>query len=323
MTTSLSIGKRRHLHQISTPDGGLAVLALDHRGGLRKLLNPEAPQSVPDSAITALKFDIVRHLAPHASAVLLDPEYSAAQTIASDVMPGSTGLVVAVEATGYEGDAKARTSQVLPGWSVAKAKRMGASAVKLLVYYHPDAPTARGIESLVVEVAEACAQHELPLMVEPLTYTLNPEASKLTPDERPQVIIETARRLTVPGVDILKAEFPVDWVAEPDEKVWERVCAEMTAASAVPWILLSASVEFEVFVQQVTACCRAGASGVAVGRAVWKEAGTLDVAARREFLLGEGIQRMRRITGLVDALAKPWARHFTADEVTSTWYKTY
>ncbi|HMM26024.1 MAG TPA: hypothetical protein PKA36_14630, partial [Pseudoxanthomonas mexicana] len=33
-------------------------------------------------------------------------------------------------------------------------------------------------------------------------------------------------------------------------------------------ILLSASVEFEVFVQQVTACCRAGASGVAASLAL-------------------------------------------------------
>jgi len=35
-------------------------------------------------------------------------------------------LVVAVESTGYTGDATARHAQVIPGWSVEKTKRTGA-----------------------------------------------------------------------------------------------------------------------------------------------------------------------------------------------------
>ena len=39
---------------------------------------------------------------------------------------------------------------------VEKAKRMGASAIKLLVYYHPDSPTAQEIEDFTSKVAEDC-----------------------------------------------------------------------------------------------------------------------------------------------------------------------
>lgn len=45
----------------------------------------------------------MRILAPHVSAVLLDPEYSAAQSIANRALPSRTGLVVAIEETGYGG----------------------------------------------------------------------------------------------------------------------------------------------------------------------------------------------------------------------------
>ena len=90
-----------------------------------------------NSELGHFKLDVVAELAPFATSVLLDPEVSAAQAIAEGKLPGDKALVVAVESTGYTGDPAARRGQVLPGWSVEKAKRMGASMVKLLVYYHP------------------------------------------------------------------------------------------------------------------------------------------------------------------------------------------
>src|SRR5437016_476183 len=122
--TTLSLGKFRGLQQCSTPQGALAVLALDHRNNLRQALRPEAPDSVTDEEMVAFKQQVVACLAPAASAVLLDPEVGAAQCVASGVLPGGTGLVVAVEATGYTGDPTARQSRILPGWSVEKARRM-------------------------------------------------------------------------------------------------------------------------------------------------------------------------------------------------------
>src|SRR5678810_80466 len=94
------------------------------------------------------------------SAVLLDPEIGAAQCVASGVLPGDVGLVVAVEATGYTGDPTARQSRILPGWSVAKARRMGANAIKLLAYYHPDSNTASELESFIRQVVADCAAQD-------------------------------------------------------------------------------------------------------------------------------------------------------------------
>ncbi len=320
---TLSIGKLRGLQQTSTPFHAIAVCALDHRNNLRQLLHPEDPSAATLEEMIAFKVDLVRALAPAASAVLLDPEWSAAQVVAEGALPGATGMIVAVEATGYTGNPDARESRVLPGWSVAKAKAMGASAVKLLAYYHPQSSTAAYLEDLVRSVAADCQAHDLPLFVEPLAYSLDPAKKKLDPDERRRVVIETARRLTPLGVDVLKAEFPLDVSAVTDEDEWYAACVELSQASAVPWVLLSAAVGIETYLRQVTVACRAGASGVAVGRAVWKEAAELKGQARIDFLNGEARRRMERTTALVNALARPWTDFYTAGAVTADWYKGY
>ena len=312
----ISIGKLRGLQQISSQRGAITALALDHRQNLRKA----NPAFVADVELARFKLDVTRALAPEATAVLLDPEVSAAQAIAVRAIPNHSGLVVAVESTGYTGDATARRAQIIPGWSVEKAKRMGASAVKLLVYYHPDSPSAKEIEDFTGRVAADCLKHDLVLMLEPLSYSLD-EHTKLTSAEKRSVVVETARRLTPLQVDILKAEFPLA-AGDADEAKWMEACREISSASTVPWILLSAAVDYETYVKQVIVACQAGASGIAVGRAVWQEAITMAAVERSEFLTQVARPRLARLTSLCHALAKPYT-DFYAAEAPLDWYKTY
>jgi len=312
----LTIGKLRGLQQISSSRGTFTALALDHRQNLRRA----NPAFVNDDELSRFKLDTTKVLGAKATAILLDPEVSAAQAVGTDAIPNHVGLVVALESTGYTGDATARQAQIIPGWSVVKAKRMGASAVKLLVYYHPDSPTAREIEDFVKQVAYDCNRHDLVLMLEPLSYSLD-ETKKLSSDEKRYVVVETAKRLTPLSVDILKAEFPLD-AAEKDQKVWADACAEISAASTIPWILLSAAVDFDIFLQQVTIACNAGASGIAVGRAVWKEAVMMDGNERMQFLSTTGLRRISRLASLCQALAKPYTDFYSA-EAPFDWYKNY
>jgi tagatose-1,6-bisphosphate aldolase len=312
----LSIGKFRALQQCTSPRGTFTCLALDHRQNLRKA----NPAFQDDAELSRFKLDVTAELAPYATSVLLDPEVSAAQAIAAGKLPGDKAFVVAVESTGYTGDSAARRGQIIPGWSVAKARRMGASMVKLLVYYHPDSPTAAEAEAFTRQVAAACIQHDLGLMLEPLSYPLT--GAKLTSAEKRSVVVETARRLTlIPGVDVLKAEFPLA-TDDPDETQWPAACAEITAASATPWILLSAAVSFDVYQRQIIAACHAGASGIAVGRAVWQEAVTLNGPARLDFLRTTGKERLIRLNALCTALARPFTDCYTA-AAPFDWYKNY
>ncbi len=319
----LSIGKARGLQQCSSADGKIAVLALDHRNNLCRLLHPENAEATTAAEISQFKRQVIAALGEIPSAYLLDPLFGAVQSIASLTLPGACGLLVAVEQTGYVGDPAARKSNILPGWSVEQIKRMGATGVKLLVYYHPEAKTSADIEKLVENTAADCARSDIPLFLEILTYSLDPEKKRLTGKERRDVVITSAERLTLPGVDVLKAEFPLDIEASPDISNWESACADLTKASQVPWVLLSASVDFEVFKRQIVTACLAGACGVAVGRAVWKEAVGMPVQERMDFLNTTAKTRMREVCELVNALGKTWTSYFTINETDENWYKDY
>ena len=319
------LGTIRGLAACASARGTFAVLALDHRQNLRRELGPADPGAVTYDRMVDFKRAVVRALGPIATGTLLDPEIGAAQSITDGSLPAGAGLIVAVEATGYAGPSTARVSRVLDGWSVAKAKRMGASAVKLLVYYHPDASNAADQERFVAGVAGACRAADIALYVEPLSFALI-DGEKLTGEARRRVVIETARRLTAIGGDILKAEFPYDPSVD-DPGRWREACAELDAASAVPWVLLSGGVEDEMFERQAETACRAGASGVLVGRSVWAPATTLAATDRDAWLATEGRRRLQRLVDLADEHGRPWHARpgplSTLPEPGEGWYREY
>lgn len=321
----LTLGKWHGLQAASTARGAFVILALDHRNNLRQMLRPDAPDTVTAAEMVEFKYQVVSALAPSTSAVLLDPVYGVAQCVVSQALPGQTGLILAVEETGYTGPSTARVSHILEGWGVEKIKRVGADGVKLLIYYHPDAPNAGEQEALIKRVADECAGHDIAFYLEVLSFSLDPASKRLKPDEREQVVIASARRLSDMGISILKAEFPVDYTAVPDEAKWLAACRRLTQASVVPWVLLSAAAPYEVFKQQVKAAATAGASGVMVGRAAWQEAGALTGQARVNFLQGEGRRRMQELGDILDKNARPWTE-VLRDQVPAAsehWYKLY
>jgi tagatose 1,6-diphosphate aldolase len=298
-------GTLRGLDACASDKGTFSVLALDHRNNMRRLLGPDDPSAVTYEQMVEVKRAVVRALAGVASGVLLDPEIGAAPAISAGSLGPDAGLLVAVEATGYDGPATARRSRILTGWSVGQIKRLGANAVKLLLYYHPDAANAEEQERLLMEVAEACADADIPLFLETLGFSIDDAQAKLTDDARRKVVVRTARRLTALGGDVWKCEFPYD-ASVTDRSRWTEACAEIEEASSIPWAILSAGVDDATFEAQAEVACRAGASGVLAGRSVWKESATMGSAERDTWLETEGVARMQRLVDIVEAEGRPW-----------------
>ncbi len=318
---NVSLGKWRRLQQLAGPGGAFTVMALDHRGPMRRALEKERPGGGRDANLAALKQDIARSLAPLASAVLLDPETGAGRCVASGAVPGGTGLLVALD-TGSTGNPADQSTGLVAGWSVEKASRLGAAGVKLLIYYHPDSPEAAAREALVAEVGRDCKRWEMPFFLEPiLHHETAPEG--LAVKDRLETAIETARRLAPLGADVLKVEFPAALNEPPDEKNWRRACEAFSAACPAPWVLLSGGVSFDLFLRQVESACESGASGVAAGRSVWSEAVTLDLEARRSFLKGEARDRLRRLRTLCDERARPFYERLLPPDLPAEWHARF
>ena len=321
----MRFGTLRGLDACASDTGRFAVLALDHRSNLRRMLRPDDPGAVSWGQLVEVKRAIVEAVAGAATGVLLDPDIGAGPVVASGSLGPDVGLLVAVEATGYEGSATARRSRVLDGWGVGQIKRLGADAVKLLLYYHPDAETAEGQERLLIEVAEACADHDIPLFLETLGFAIDDPGGKLHGAARREVVVRSARRLTALGGDVLKCEFPYD-PSVSDRSDWAEACAELEEASSIPWVILSAGVDDATFEAQAEVACRAGASGVLVGRSVWKESVGMDGEDRGAWLETEGVARMQRLVDIVEAEGVPWRERSPLagqPEPVEDWYLDY
>lgn len=322
----LTPGKVRGLSTTSSPEGIFTILAIDHRDSMRVVLDPDDPAGIPAAHLTAVKLDVLRAVGAEATAVMLEPEYSAAQAIVARELPGSVGFLAALEAQGYLGDPTARRTALLDGWSVEKAKRLGASGIKLLVLYRPDSEIAEAQDEMISGVVADCARYDIPLFLEPLAYAV--EAGVTTDSrefaaKRRTIVIETVRRLGALGPEVLKVQFPVDTKHEPDRKVWAEACAELDAACPVPWALLSGGDPYGLFRDQVRIACEAGASGFMVGRALWGEHVTAPDAQRSELIEKVLVPRFRELSHIARTFGRDWAACHTMPEIDETWYPTY
>lgn len=305
--TPIKPGAYQGLTRTANESGIFTILAFDQRDSYRKML----PDPTDVRAAKELKELVVQAAGTEASAVLLDDEYGLS---AAANRNRATGLILALEKSGYSGDSTYRHTELKPDWTVGHIKRFGADAVKLLVYYHPEAgELARRQEALCHHVAQLATEHDLAYFLEPVLYSIDPNHPKDSASfaaQRPAMLVETATRLSSVGAHVLKLEFPVDHAYDPDLAHWAEACRDVTEACSVPWALLSAGVDFQVFEAQVGVACRSGASGFIGGRAIWKEAVKLTGTARDEFLSSTVRDRMSRLRETADANGTSWREYY-------------
>ena len=295
-------GKARRIQTVADPRGVFKILAADHRDSMRVLIDPDHPDAVEASTLTDIKLAVIRGVGAMASGVLLDPVYSAQQAIVSGALSGQVGFLSAIEEQGYLGDPHSRQTTLLTGWSVEKAARLGASGIKLLLFYNPYAGEATDRQDeLVSAIVADCARYDIPLFLEPLGYALESQ-----PYDRAKVTIETARRLSALGPDVLKLQFPVDGRKETSVNAWRDSCSELAEACPLPWALLSFGDPYDLFKAQLEVACHAGCSGFMAGRAVWREVITVPAQDRAATVEQAVLPRFKGLCEVVDRCGSPW-----------------
>ena len=321
MPTTLTPGRYRGLKSTSLAEADVfGIVAFDQRGSYRQMM----PAGASYDALAQVKGEIIGALSNEASAILTDPTYGL--KAAMEMSPNS-GLLLALEKSGYTGDSSYRRTELIPSWTPEKIRTAGANAVKFMVYYHPaSGALADELEALIRRVVSDCHRWDLPVFLEPMSYSLDPAIAKDSAQfaaERPEVVIETARRLSRTGADVLKLEFPLDIKFNQDRAEWRRACAELSDASVIPWVLLSAGVDFEQFEPQARIACECGASGFLAGRAIWKEAAAMSQLERADFLHNTARDRLRQLLDIAGSAARPWTEFYRPPQASETWYESY
>ena len=325
---TLSEAKTKHLNALANEKGVIAAAAMDQRGSLRKAI--AAAKGVPQSEISnemmqEFKVIVSKVLTPHASAILLDPEYGLP---AAKARAKNAGLLLAYEESGYDNTKPGRLPDLLPYVSAKRIADWGANAVKILLYYTPfERAEINDIKHAFIErIGAECEYNQIPFFLEFVGYDSagGDEKGFEFAKRKPEVVTKSMEEFSKPhyNVDVLKVEVPVNAEFVEGSSVFKGQAAytrkqaleyfrKSAEVAKKPFIYLSAGVDNAQFVESLSMAAEAGTdySGVLCGRATWKDGIPIyakkGAKALEDWLSVEGVKNIEAVNNAIKP-AKPW-----------------
>src|SRR5258708_6053221 len=300
-------GKLRSFQRVTSPDGYFLICALDHLSDFQELLDSDLSR-VTYQQTGEVKNQLIRTLADQCSAFLLDARFGLAQAIASRALPGSVGLMASIEDEDYRPPTATRKTRFRENWSTKQMKMLGADVCKLLWFFRPDSSVADHQRDVVKGLVEECTSLSLPLVVEPIWYPLEGEDPTSTAwrERRVQGIIESAREAYELGTDMLNVEFPGYVDSDAGKAKALEACQQLDAAVTVPWVILSAGVNYDSFKAQVVIACDACASGFLAGRSIWRDAASVSDPELKSKAGFDAVNRLAELSNITRACGQPF-----------------
>jgi tagatose 1,6-diphosphate aldolase len=329
----LTPGKLAGLKRVSNERGVIAAAAMDQRGSLQKSLAKEKGSEITDAMMEEFKTLVTEVLTPHASAILLDPEWGLP---ASKRRAKNAGLLLAYEKTGYDKTGPGRLPDLLDHWSVRRLKEAGADCLKILLYYTPfDPQPINDIKHAWVErLGDECRANDIPFFLEFVAYEegvdeKGPEFAK----KKPEAVIGSMKEFTKDryGVDIMKVEVPVNMKFVEGAKSFKGPAAytkkeamdlfrKAASVATKPFIYLSAGVSNSEFTEALELAAESGVkfNGVLCGRATWKDGIPIyakqGADAFRKWLQSEGVKNIENVNERLKA-ASSWYSIYESEPI--------
>lgn len=266
----------------SLPNCKYLMLALDHREGFRKIINPDNPSLVSKETAIEYKKQILESLKDKFSACLIDEDYGLPAY--KSITPAlSTPFLLPMENTGYKDENGERITIVEK--TAEQLKNLGASAIKLLIYFCPNSKSSRIQIETAKRVIEDTHNNGLPIFLEIVTYNSKSE------DRVYESVKEFLGDCAKP--DVFKIEFPGS----------EQQCINITKMLGdTPWILLTKGVDYDEFCNQLEASSKNGCQGFLAGRSLWQELLQMKDKKDKELFLRETLpSRFDEIKNIVNS----------------------
>jgi tagatose 1,6-diphosphate aldolase len=309
---------------VSNNRGVIAAAAMDQRGSLQKSLAKEKGADIPSSMMEEFKSIVTEVLTPHASAILLDPEFGLP---AAKRRSKNAGLLLAYEKTGYDKTGPGRLPDLLDNWSARRLKDVGADCVKVLLYYTPaDGNAVNDKKHAWVErIGDECRANDIPFFLEFVAYEEGIDEKGFDfARKKPEMVIGSMAEFTKDkyGVDVLKVEVPVNMKYVEGAKCFagQKAYSQQEAmdhfrkaakVATRPFIYLSAGVSNAEFNESLALAAEAGVkfNGVLCGRATWKDGipvyGKQGAKAFEQWLQSEGVKNIENVNQSLKG-ATPW-----------------
>ena len=328
-TIRLTPGKLAGMKAVSRESGTIAAAAMDQRGSLKKALGQLSGGDVSDAMMEDFKGAVTEVLTPHASAILLDPQWGIGP---SKKRSANAGLLLAYEESGYDNTRPGRLPDLLPYWSAHRLKEAGADCVKVLLYYTPyDSEAVNNEKHTFVErIGDECRANDIPFFLEFVGYDAagGDVKGREYAKAKPAVVAGSMAEFTKDryGVDVMKVEIPINmqFVEGAQNYGGERAYSRSEAlehfraaaqVATKPFIFLSAGVSNAEFTESLELAAESGVNwaGVLCGRATWKDG--IPVFARegvdafRRWLQSEGVTNIGNVNQRLEAAGSWFATY--------------
>jgi len=326
----LTPGKLAGMKKVADGRGVIAAAAMDQRGSLQKALAKEKGGDVNDAMMQEFKALVTEVLTPHASAILLDPEWGIGP---SKKRAKNAGLLLAYEKTGYDKTGPGRLPDLLDDWSVRRLKEAGADCIKILLYYTPlDSKPINEIKHAWVErIGDECRANDIPFFLEFVGYEEGADEKGIEfAKKKPGVVTGSMAEFSKDryGVDVLKVEVPINMKFVEGAKAFageraytrdeaKKLFLDAAKAATKPFIYLSAGVSNAEFTESLALASESGVryAGVLCGRATWKDGipvyAKQGAAAFRAWLESKGVENIKNVNAAL-ASASPWFAFYDA-----------
>ena len=329
----LTPGKLKGMKAVADGRGVIAAAAMDQRGSLQKALAKDSTGTIGDAQMEEFKSIVTEVLTPHASAILLDPEWGLP---ASKRRAKNAGLLMAYEKTGYDKTGPGRLPDLLDQWSVRRLVEAGADCIKILLYYTPFDPKDVNDRkhAWVERIGDECRANDVPFFLEFVGYDEGQDEKGFEyARKKPAIVSQSMAEFTKDryGVDVMKVEIPINMkfvegakafgggqpaYTREEAKAWFLKAARVATK---PYIYLSAGVSNAEFTESLQLAAESGVryAGVLCGRATWKDGIPIYAkeggAAFRKWLETKGVENIQN----VNAALKPATAWFGFYGVTS------
>ena len=312
-------GKQKGLEAVSDQRGVIAAAAMDQRGSLKSAIAKDKgidKKAVTNQMMAEFKEAVTRVLTPHASAILLDPEYglSAAKQRAKNA-----GLLLAYEKSGYDNTSPAACptcSTTIPcaaSWPPAPIASRSCSTTRRSIPPNINETKHAWVERIGAE----CVASDVPFFLEFVGYEEGADEKGIEfARKKPEIVTRSMEEFSKPqyAVDVLKVEVPGEHGFRQGHALLQgrfrlharRSQGTFPQAAAVakkPFIYLSAGVSNETFNESLDLAAEAGTnfSGVLCGRATWKDGMPIyakqGLKALEDWLSKQGVKNIKNVNG--------------------------
>ncbi len=276
-----NIGKNVHLRNLVNKNFHFEMLAIDQRPPIFNIIKNKKGRKANYREISEFKGFLTKYLSFYSSAILMDPIYSFPNLMS---LNKSKGLIITLEDHNFIDTHKGRLSKQIKNWSVEKIKKTGGDAVKVLLWYRPDASKSiiEKQKKFLIKIGNDCKKYDIPLLLELLVYPFKEDKNYNTnylswQNKKHDQVINSINEFSKKkyNVDIFKVESPINasQITKANYSKNFKIFKKLNSATnKKPWVMLSSGMSKQKFIDCLKLAYQSGASGYLAGRSIWLSA---------------------------------------------------